>query len=285
VTEERLKPPQDLRLSIRTSKIVGGGDGLFGTLSVGIDRDVFLGVYAGEVVVDDGELHPYAVACWDSLIVDGAVCGNEFRFLQNSHRPTVEIRDLQVSQRGITGWIPGVFSFRPIEPGTIELTALYSFFPTSKKHFFPCECGYMKCTRFQSIRADNIALTSEYLHLTSAYLAVSLLCPSDLVFTIVRHSEFSMNPLTSSTSSLHFYHMVKMVTSHLADVPVVGSGLLSYTLTWGHYYYLDSDFLPLIKKVLQKVIPFIGWWSPILIARFIALVDLPEGEFTIFQVL
>jgi len=244
--------------------------------------------------VDDGEQCMYGMEMqfWgNSFLVDAKKEGNEFRYLQNSHRPNVQMRDVQVSQKKIGGTVPGVFSIVPIHGGKTELTTLYSSFPDLPEHFLACHCKAMKCTRFQSIR-DPI-LTPNYIHKTSPYLAVSSLSPSTVPLTFIVRPYLlqESSPFSRAQSSLSFYKSGKVFLSSPNTSPsppphnLATTALLTmYTLNYGHYYYIDCGSLPLIGELMNAGEYRDELCDALCVSRFLALVVVQNTSLAIFQV-
>jgi len=289
VPKVKLQCPSNMLLSIAESKILASGQGVFVDLRAAIEDNRFLGVYAGRVIEDSGQQFVYSVQmrCWGvSVLVDAKREGNEFRYLQNSHQPNVEIRDVQVEDTELSGSVPGVFSLLPIRSGRTELVTVYSSFPNQTDHFQNCHCNSPKCTKFQSIR-DPI-FTSDYIHKTSPYQAVSTLsspCTTTSPLKVIPYFSMTESPVSNQSSTLPF-HKTGTVFSSSPLSPHTSSSLSLcllnvYTLTAGHYYYIDCSSLSFItgSQRLHRTLLL-----EITIARFLALVTVQNTYLAMFQV-
>jgi len=200
------------------------------------------------VTRDDEIMAVYAARCWETnLMVDAQECGNHFRFLQYSHHPTVDMQNVQVS--GKTGFVAGVVSNSFFPAGTpIELSVIYSEWPSHPKFLDVCLCPSPKCTGFQCIRVSSSTATD--ICASSPYFLISSLlpCSSPVSFILYfkKSSPFSDSPTTSTSK---FYGKVK-VTTHTP--PTHPNMLPHYALIEGHYYYLDTSHLSNIIKNARK---------------------------------
>jgi len=141
VSEKQMSVAEKMELSIEQSTMKGTGNEVYLTLAEGIEADSFLGFYGGCVVEDKGEKVPYSVVLTSDLLLNGDAVGNEFRFLQHSHNPTVELLRLEISTQKLDGMVIGVFSVVPHPAGKTELTMVYSSFPQQIQFWDVCMWG------------------------------------------------------------------------------------------------------------------------------------------------